>query len=81
MQFNGSCCYNVSKNILETLSPNVVNVVFRRTEKCGVRCGYCSRPGHTNDICYKKEKYVKTSSIANNYLEIPVHNETTILEK
>ncbi len=50
-------------------------------EKCGVRCGYCSRLGHTKDRCQKKEKNVKTSSIANNYLEILVHDEATILEK
>jgi hypothetical protein len=28
MQIHGLCYYNVSKNILETFNPNVVNVVF-----------------------------------------------------
>jgi hypothetical protein len=49
-------------------------------ENCGLKCGYSTRMGHTEDMCWKKGKEVKSHSTANNYLEVLVDDESTTLE-
>jgi hypothetical protein len=49
-------------------------------ENFGLRCGYCTRVGHIEDMCWKKGKEVKSHSIAKKYLEMLVDDESTTLE-
>ncbi len=51
-----------------------------RMENFGLRCGYCTRVGHIEDMCWKKGKEVKSHSIAKKYLEMLVDDESTTLE-
>jgi hypothetical protein len=51
-----------------------------KTKNCGVKCGYCSGMGHTENKCWKKGKDGKVSSVANNYLKVLVDDEEATFE-
>jgi hypothetical protein len=50
-------------------------------KKYGVKCGYCSIMGHTEDKCWKHGKDGKMPFATNNYLEVLVNDENATLEK
>jgi predicted aspartyl protease len=48
-----------------------------RTEKCGVKCTYCSGLGHSKDRCWKKPKDGKAA----NFLEVLFNDEAATLQQ
>jgi len=52
-----------------------------RTENCGIKCIFCSRLGHSEDICWKKPKDGKSHSGTANSLEVLLNDEATTLQQ
>jgi hypothetical protein len=48
-----------------------------RTENCGVKCTFCTRLGHSEDKCWKKNKDGRPASGATNFLEVMLDDDAT----
>jgi hypothetical protein len=52
-----------------------------RTINCGLRCGYYTCMGHTENKCLKNKKETKSHLATNNYVEILMGDKIATLEQ
>jgi hypothetical protein len=55
-------------------------IKVHKTKVCGVRCGYYSGMGHTENQCWKHGKDGKAPFVANNYLEVLIDDKEVTSE-